>query len=315
MPSVQPIKTRKRKPNTPNLADTTLDDATASRARSWLRRERFEDCERLIAGAADPNDRAYYTEALADWPSESVAIRRWVALKPSAVAQRVALIHAAKQSWNLSPWTRGQVDPAAFRQALGEVKDGMLKLAKADAQDASIFPWLQWVARGLSDPDLSRKAVAEGIRREPRLRALYSSALYSESPSWFGESEEALLEFAKRQAAAAPRGIGACVLPIEAHWLNATMHGPGDSYWKRPDVRADALAAHASLEADPPPGVNGTRAWQGVLYALWKAGEGGAAAQHAPHVGRAPNEWPWGSVRLGLDRIFNDFYKARRVRA
>jgi hypothetical protein len=306
---------RRRKGGSIFLVDMDIDDEAARRARRALASGRFDAAESLLSSATDANERAYYAEALADWPGEPAFLERWTQINSNHAAT-VAAIQRLKWAWEArGGGYAGAVGADAwseFARRLPDARNRLVAAAKRNTKDATVLPWLSWCARGLSEPELSTKAFAEAIRRQPTLRGAYSSALLSVSSQWFG-SEDGAFEFAREHAFTAPHGIGAPCLVIEAHFYasESLRDEQNKSYWTQPAVRAEVEAAHQACTEQGFFGLNGLRSRHWLAYGLWKSGHFTAAAEHFQHL-RVWNQWPWGGFRTGFNWLLNPFGRARK---
>jgi hypothetical protein len=305
---------RRRSAGIVNLAYLNADTAESVKIRQAVRRGRFDECDRMIRSTEDPNDRFHMVEACADWKSEASWLDRW-RQSGSLIGRTAYWIHRLKQGWELTPWTHGRVDLAAFHAILDEAKRDLVAIAKESGRDATAIPWLMWVARASRDHAFARKLFTEGVRCEPRLRALYTGALYTESAAWHGSSEECL-RFAREWSEKAPRGIGAPALLVEARWFdvpsNAVFAFEQKKYWSLPEVAADVREADDRCRAEGFWGTNGWRTHQLLAFALWRAGDAAQAKPHFEAAGKTGNEFPWQSVRTGLNWLFYEYPKARK---
>lgn len=305
------LKLYRRRGGSPNVADMDADSRGARRARALLRGGKFAPLEEVVAGTTDPNERTYLAEALADWAGPAPWVERWRQHSALPFARTVAGIWRIKHAWDFTPWTRGEVDLVKFGEQLKAAKAELIDAAKADPRCAAPFPWLMWIARGRRDEELYGQALAEGLRRSPATKLIYSSALYSESPHWFG-SHERLTGFAHRHARTAPRGIGAPTLIVEAHLFADPQFGQGSGgYWHQPTVRHDVIAAAKACDAEGYHGMNGVRTRYWLAFGLWKSAEFAAAAPHFRALGTVWNQVPWSGMRI-LNRLLNPYYKARK---
>lgn len=300
---------RRRRGGLVNLADLDVDDQAAVELRTALTKRRFDVAEQTIARQRDANERMYYLEAAADWKSEAQFLRDWAA-SGSLNGRLAVAIHGLKHAWNHSTWTHGASDMARFRAEVQAAQSELMAIAKSSPKDASFFFWMIWAARALFDAELARKFYDEAVRRDPTVLANHDAALYTESPSWFG-SEDAMMEFARRIAQTGPKGIGADMLIVEAHWM-ATLDSRNPR-WKLPEVREEIVTADARNRQSPATGINLMRSHQWFAYGLWAIGEPALAKQRFAEIGNASIEHPWSSLRFGLDAIFGEFKKARKA--
>lgn len=312
-------KVTRRRGGTVFLIDLDIDDPGAAAARDALRRGNFEPAQTLLRAAADPNERAYYAEALGDWPGEASFLRTWVDRTGSVDAFLVSAIQRIKWAWEARGGSEGAgVSAAAWREfakRLPLARQSLLEALKRNPRDATACPWLMWCARGLGDRRLSEKALGEAVQRCPDLRSAYSSALLTVSDSWYGSQEE-MFEFARRYGAPGGAAPGAPVLIIEAHYYAFEGLPVTDphrkTYWARLAVRDDVIAANDACTRQGFHGMNGLRTRHWLAYGPWKCGEHAAAAAHFEAIGGTWNQWPWGGLRRGFNWLFNSFGRARR---
>lgn len=309
----------RRRGGSPFLVDLDIDDPPVAAARKALARGNPDPAEQLLRQTTEPNQRVYVCEALADWPGEPAFLTQWATTRPSPDTAIITAIQRTKWAWEARGGGAGSsVGASAFQTfttRLDEVKTRLLAAAKQSPRDASMMPWLMWCARGLGDPQLSDKAFAEAVKRQPTMRAAYSSALLTHSNKWFG-SRDKMFSFAREHAASAPRESGAAVLVIEAHQYVfeafALSNERRKTYWLDPSNKMEVTGANEAAKLSGLHGMNGIRNRHWLAYGLWRAGERAAAAEHFAHLGNTWNQWPWGGYRTGFNWLLNSFGRARK---
>lgn len=292
-----------------NLLYLEIDDQPAREIRAALPKGRFDVAEQAIARQKDSNERLYYLEAAADWHDDAPFLREWAA-SGSATGRLAAAIHALKRSWNHSNWTHGPKDQERFFAELRAANGELTAIAKASPRDATPFYWMIWAARALWQAERARALYAEAVRRDPTLLASHVAGLWTDAPQWFG-SEDKALELARHVAATAPKGLGANMLIVEAHWHAAGL-SRGER-WTRPEVRDEVLAADERDRQSPATGINRMRSHQWFAYGLWAIGQPALAKDRFAAIGKASNEHPWSRARFGLDIIYSPYRKARKA--
>ena len=297
----------KRRNGTPNLEYFYLDTDEARNLRQNLKAKRFQEVDSFLNTQTDTNEKMYYLEAAADWNSTPVFLQSWFSTQ-SQPARTVAVIHRAKCAWNFSSWTYGSSDLSKFQSEIAACKEQFEHLANFDTKDASCYYWAIWIARALYQPELARKLFEESLARNPENKANAVNSLYTESGSWFG-SPETLIEYTRSLVPRLPRTIGASSLLIEAHYLNAFGN---ESVWSMPDTRNDIIEANDCCLQEGFQGINGHRTRHWLAWGLTKIGEYQRAKPHFESLVGDPPAVPWGSMRFGLDRIFNNYRKARK---
>jgi hypothetical protein len=308
------MKYRRRSGGSEFLIDAGIDDQPAVLARAALQRDEFATIESFLAEAVDPNERQCRAEAVADWSDRSESLMAWLGQQPSANALAVNGINSLKWAWKArgggSGATVSQEAAKEFASRLQEARELLLQSMRADARSVIAVPWLIAYARGAGDTELGDKALAEGKKRCPTLRAMYSSMLVNQLPRWFGTSEGAF-DFARRVAHATPPSCGAAVVILEAHYWEADHQPP--SYWLQPSVVDEVLTTARLLETNTDfAGLSGIRLRQWLAFSLWRCGHPKLAKPHFEVIRSVPDDRPWFGMRRGFNWLFSPFRKARR---
>ncbi|MBL8760053.1 MAG: hypothetical protein JNL50_02005 [Phycisphaerae bacterium] len=300
------------------LVDCNVDNADAAAARRALSRGDFDAVELFLESPTDPNERFYAFEAVADWPHDFQGIEKWAMARGSAAAVLASGIQHVKAAWDSCDGKIESATPAqarAFMNRMTQAAQLLSAAMKDDRADATVFPWLIWAARSLDEKQLVDQTFDLALKRGPSLRAIYSSMLVSRTQKWGGSREQAL-DFARQHAAAAPRGIGIEILPVEAHFYCSEHMEPASDdhrrYWGQEDVASDVLAADDACRSLPPDSMNTLRNRHWLAYALWLAGLTDRASAHFDAIGEVPNQLPWRPARGMLAKLRSTFRSARK---
>lgn len=299
--------------------DCSIESTASSQARKALRQRNFDVVESFVSSQKDVNDRCHALESLADWPGDFEPLAEWAQQHPSTHSNSAAAIQRVKWAWEARGGGAASTvsDDAAnsFFGRLDIAKAALLKVLKADSKDASAIPWLISCGRGMGDDDLSEKAFAEGQRRQPGLRACYSSMLISKAARWGGSADQQI-EFARTWADKAPASSGAAVLLVHAHDMvsedTTDTSQAAAAYWQRPSVVSDVTAAHEASSALPKESINTVYVRQWLAYGLWRCGKPALAKLHFQAVDKGFNDMPWYPFRRGFNWLFSPLRKARK---
>ena len=316
VPEVDSKLLRRRPNNHVALSDFDLDAPFVAKARRRLRSGDFGPAIELLEGSTDVNELFHIVHSFADWDLEADFLQHWVSQSSSGIANTIWLIYRTKRTWDLGPWTPTKTDYVGLRDGLEQLKDEFLALAKRERNSALMMPHFMWVLRGLSDPDTARKVFLEGVRRQPDLRAVYSSGMTTEGPQWFGESADSVRDFIDTWLPRAPNGIGIETLEFMAAWYRS-LGTPGDpreaGVWQDIGTRHRLGEAIERAESAGLSGHNGARTRHFIAHALYCMGEHDRAGTHLRELGPEGAECPWGRLRFGLTAIFSMYKKARKA--
>lgn len=300
----------RRKNNTPNLEFLNVDNDAATELRKELKSSRFANAESILKATTESTSRTYLLEAAADWSKTPSFIRKWASLG-SIESQLVLAIHHTKLAWNLSSWTRGRADLAAFQNELQSHSDWLKSYCTSNPRDASVYYWRIWIARAQNDPDHARILSEQAFSIDPSNIANASGSLYTESAWWFGDTDK-VLKHAEDLSRRMPADAHAASLIIEAHYLNQLTQQSG--YWDSDSVREDILNSSHQNPAQPISTIADYRSAHWHAWGLSRIQRHAEAKDYFEHLRGAPPATPWGSMRFGLDALFS-VYKNDRNKA
>lgn len=231
--------------------DPCWGDAVAQVWRERLARGEWQDLGSFLAGQADTERRDFYVEVLAETLADRPDwLDTWVEAQPGqALPLLVRGRHSIIWAWQArSERTASSVKADGARlfwERLERAETDLAEAARCAPDDAGPWVLLLTVARGLSQgvPRL-HQLYAEAQQRCPWHQEAHRAMIQGLAAKWGGSTEE-MFEFARDVSVRAPDGWGVHTVLAEAHiegWLEAEQK---ESYWQRPGVRAEILAAAA----------------------------------------------------------------------
>jgi len=203
----------------------------------------------------------------------------WVAARPG---DHLALTFRGAHSLHWAWEARGHKRAARTPRSAFDRFFARLRLAREDlAMAASLAPsddpgpWVHQLtmARGLQYEKPALWGIFEELRsRSPWHPICFSSMIQGLAPKWWG-SWDTMMELAK-STSAGPEGSSVHVALVEAH-REAEIETQSVTFWNRPEVREDILAAAARSIESPlyTPTPRSLRDHNWFLYAFGRLGE------------------------------------------
>jgi len=255
-----------------------------SLARAWrdrLARGEWSELAPFLRSFDNVDARDFYIEVLADSIDGRPAwLDTWVGQEPEAALPRLFRGRRGV-AWAWDARGGGQVDTvkddgwSRFFERLQGAEDDVTVATRLDPADAGPWVVLLTTTRGLQQGQgRLREVYAEAQRRWPWHQEAHRLMVQGLAAKW-GGSNEAMFGFAREAHAHAPEGLGVHTVLAEAHiegWMDADQD---NTYWERPGVREDIMAAadsylYSSRRVMTPREVGNRSIF---AYCFWKLGE------------------------------------------
>lgn len=278
----------------------------AVRVRAALERNDWRAAADLMDSPMSPDDRQFFSDALAEWSGLPKWVNAWVEVRPnSPSAWLIHGSHGMKWAWQARGTGYGNTVSEdavnAFFARLERAEQSLLRAASLDPGDATPWSWLIRNAIGLQlEESETARRFGEAVRRAPSHRQAHSARLQSLARKW-GGSHEKMWEFVKHSTAGVGPGSSLFVLVAEAHiemWFAATAdngHNVPAGFFRDPSIQRSLLAASQSAFAPGAfrPTIDSVRNRNYFAFCLWKAGLLREAGEHFAALGNWVTESPW----------------------
>ncbi|MBL8745473.1 MAG: hypothetical protein JNK58_03860 [Phycisphaerae bacterium] len=252
-----------------------------------------------------PNDRQFFSDALADWQDKPRWVEAWVAARPNSAS--AWLMHGAEainRAWrernSTIPERQQGENNQRFTSRLRQADESLARAAELDPGDATPWSWMIRSAIGLKldDAEIERR-FNEAVRRAPNHRQAHSARLQSLASKWGGSNDQ-VWRFVRHATAGVGPGSPLHVLVAEAHietWFaSAQHHGTVSStFFRDPAIQRSLIAAsHDAFEPEAfHPSIDSLRNRNYFAFCLWKAGLLEHAAEHFAALGNRVTQSPW----------------------
>lgn len=287
------------------VLDVCCGDAVARRTREELKRGRWKPAARLLQSAMTPDDRRFYSDALAEWSGLPKWINEWTRARPrSAAAWLIAGAHSVNWAWEARGAGYGggvsEESSHLFFARLERAEDALHRSASLNPGDATPWSWLMQSAVGLQ---LGMEAIEERFERAlaaaSEHRRAHSTMLGARSKKWFGSHDD-MFDFARRSSMRAGPGSQLHVLIAEAYverWLadRDFENAASDACMQTDTARNELMAASELIQAGacPRPGIEAIRSANHFAFCFWKAGLHSLALNQFDATGNWITERPW----------------------
>ena len=227
--------------------------------RDELAEGRWEHVHEVLEAETDPTVRDLLVEALADIEGRPTWLDEWVAARPGTASPLLVRgRHSVNWGWQARGGGRaGTVSDDGWRllrERCALAEDDLLAAAAIRPDDAAPHVNRLWAAMGSGGGigPLNERFRAV-VSRDPLSISGHQSMVVAVTKKWFG-SHDQMFGLARTSAARAPEGHSLNRLVAVAHlerWLAMSTadeeKAEAGAYWKREEVRAEVLAAHARL--------------------------------------------------------------------
>ena len=253
------------------------------------------------------NDRAFYLDLVSPHlvPHLGVLCDAWCGNEPHSVVpflvRGVTRIDWAWQARGSGAGSSvGSGAASLFQQRLTLARQDLEQVMQMDPTDPTPYAFAIKIARGQdADLDVGRQLLAEACRRQPDNWLAHQQLVVAMAPKWSGLPGEAVLDFARADAARAETLSGLPALPIAAHlevWNSQLMdvgEAAARAYFKQPAVLAELDHAIAALEQTAPMGPWATLPWNVLAYAAFVAEDAARLRVPLTHMGWGAFRYPW----------------------
>ncbi|MGA5300445.1 DUF4034 domain-containing protein [Nucisporomicrobium flavum] len=284
------------------VVDPTGGDPRARALLDALTARDWRTARDVLAGATEPDTRAYLMEVA--WKVDGVQewIGEWIDAEPqSTLPLLVRGCHAVGWAWEARGAAQAQYTSEEqfrrFHNRLRMAENALDEVIARDPEDVTARTWLVTSARGRQlDADEAQARFDEVVKRHPHHVVAHEQRLQYLCAKWFGSDAE-MFAFAREATAAAPDGSLLPELLVIAHiekWLSLSR-GEDDEYITAEPVRADMLAAAEKSVFHPAftPAYGWIPRANVFAMGLHLAGEKAAAARVFDLLGDRVGGWIW----------------------
>lgn len=299
LPDLLPIPTEEERAmfrwsGSNGAADAWADNAYTRVLRERLTRGDWKIIPQALAAQTSADDYGFIAEACGDWNQPPDWLEDWEDHEPdSGVRYLISGIAKAKWAWEARGGNWVPKNFPLFQDRLALAEADLMEAAERLPNDATPCAWLITCSIGLQHPvEIAADHLKQAHKRSPFHRTAHSTMVKKLTSKW-GESDEKMLEFARRVSGIAPAGHYVHLIVAQAYYEAAgTMVRDKqvramEDFLSQPKPVADLRAASEKCfrVGAFKPNMTTPLLRSTFAYTLWKAGQFDLAREHLEHLG------------------------------